>query len=427
MTGTGEAVAAGVPGARGADGLPRHGVDRATFRAVAGARGGPEAVRLLRAGQLSKRALLLLALHRAAPEHEGYREAYGRVRVLQREDRPRWEEVLLRPELDAWAADCLRVVAAGTGASAGSGGPGEPAGLGGLGEFLRDDSGRALALECDGLRWAPSVDHAGPRRVDYGRPPAGPLTEAELACWEERLSEAWRILVRRHRRHAEAVAACVVTIVPLCPAPGGEAVSAAARRAYGAVATSLPGDPVLLALALVHEFLHVQLGALLDLVPLHRPNGPAVYHAPWRPDPRPAGALLQGTYAHLGVADFWCAEAAAGAGGAARVEQAQREFARWRTHTLTAGRTLLESGELTLQGKEFTDELVRSACELGGPGRCSWGRSGVPAALGRGREEGNRPADSYACPGGGPGGCRGGWGGDTLGRAPRRFARPLNG
>ncbi|MET8624802.1 HEXXH motif-containing putative peptide modification protein [Kitasatospora sp. NPDC004669] len=357
MAGTGEAVAAGVPGARGADGLPRHGMDRATFRAIAGARGGPEAVRLLRAGQLSKRALLLLALRRAAPQDEGYRVAYGQVRALQRDDRPRWEEVLLRPELDAWAADCLRA------SSDGSAVP-----LDGLGEFVRAGAGPALALECDGLRWAPVIDHVGPRRVDYGRPPTGPLSPGEIALWEEQLAEAWWILVRRHRRHAEAVAACVGTIVPLRPAPGGEGVSAAARRAYGAVAVSLPGEPVLLALALVHEFLHIQLGALLDLVPLHRPNGPAIYHAPWRPDLRPVGALLQGAYAHLGVASFWCAEAAAGVSERGRAEG---EFTRWRGHTLAAAETLLGCGELTSQGREFTDELARSVRELGEPGQCA--------------------------------------------------------
>ncbi|MFJ2575264.1 aKG-HExxH-type peptide beta-hydroxylase [Kitasatospora aureofaciens] len=355
MAGTDEAVATGVPGARGTDGLPRHGVDRATFRAIAGARGGPEAVRLLRAGQVSKRALLLLALRRAAPDDDGYHEVYAEVRALQRAARARWEDVLLQPELDAWAAACLRGLAAG-----------EDVALGGLGEFVRATTGRALALECDGLGWAPVIDHAGPRRVDYGRSPAGPLSATELSSWEEQLAQAWRILVRRHRRHAEAVAACITTIVPLHPAPGGEAVSAAARRAYGAVAASLPGDPVLLALALVHEFLHVQLGALLDLVPLHRPNGAAVYHAPWRPDLRPVGALLQGTYAHLGVADFWCAEAVAGEGGRVRAE---REFDRWQAHTLAAGGTLLESGELTIHGMEFTAELVRSVRELGGSER----------------------------------------------------------
>lgn len=61
-------------------------------------------------------------------------------------------------------------------------------------------------------------------------------------------------------------------MVPLRPNPDGTEVSSAARRAFGAVAASLPDDPVLLALTLVHEFLHVQLGALLDLLPLHGPR-----------------------------------------------------------------------------------------------------------------------------------------------------------
>ncbi|MFE2724937.1 aKG-HExxH-type peptide beta-hydroxylase [Kitasatospora sp. NPDC059327] len=337
-------------GGPGADGLPRHGVDRATFRAIAAARGGPEAVRLLRSGQLSKRALLLLALRRAAPEDAGYRAAYAEVRASQRTDRARWEEVLLRPELDAWAADSLRARTAG-----------EAVRLDALREFLRPPVAEPLRLECDGLRWAPAVDHAGQRRVDYGRPPAGPLDARELASWHTALADAWRILVRRHRPYAEAVAACVTTIVPLRPAPGGEAVSAAARRAYGAVAASLPGDPVLLALALVHEFLHLQLGALLDLVPLHRPDGAAVHHAPWRPDPRPVGALLQGTYAHLGVADFWCAERS----GAAEGGRAAEEFTRWRGHALAAGTTLLGSGGLTAHGREFTEELLGAVRGLG--------------------------------------------------------------
>ncbi|MFF2040130.1 HEXXH motif-containing putative peptide modification protein [Kitasatospora sp. NPDC058170] len=352
-TGAGAAVAAGVPGSRAADGLQRHGLDREVFRAIAAARGGPRAVRLLRAGQVSKRALLLLALRRALPAGEkAFAEAYAELGALRSTDRAGWEQVLLRPELDAWAADCLRALAAGRAAP-----------LAVLGEFVRGGpAGEPVPLECDGLHWTPVIDHVGPRRAGYGRPVAGPLSEVELAQWHAMLAQAWRILVRRHRPHAEAVAACVSTLVPLHPAPDGSAVSAAARRAYGAVATSLPAEPVLLALALVHEFLHVQLGALLDLVPLHHPNGAAVYHAPWRPDLRPVGALLQGTYAHLGVADFWRGELAAGAPGGARAE---REHVRWRAHTGAAVGTLAACGELTPSGLEFTEEIARTVREFG--------------------------------------------------------------
>ncbi|MFD7981895.1 HEXXH motif-containing putative peptide modification protein [Kitasatospora indigofera] len=344
---------AGVPGARAqiSEGLRRHGVDRATFTALARARGGAPAVRLLRAGQLSKRALLLVALRRAvpAPEREAFEGAYTEVCALQRADRSAWERLLLRPEFDAWAAGCLQLLAAG-----------REAPLGGLGHFLHGPRPAAtpVPLECDGLRWTPLVTDRGPYRDLYGHPPAGPLDPAELDRWRLLLAGAWEVLVRRHPWHAEAVGACVSTLVPLRPAPDGSAVSAAARRAYGAVAASRPAEPVLLALALVHEFLHVQLGALLDLVPLHRPNGEAKYHAPWRPDLRPAGALLQGAYAHLGVTDFWRGELAAGAPGRARAE---REHRRWRGHTGAAATTLLASGELTRAGEEFVREFGRAA------------------------------------------------------------------
>ncbi|MFC5887702.1 HEXXH motif-containing putative peptide modification protein [Kitasatospora sp. CM 4170] len=151
----------------------------------------------------------------------------------------------------------------------------------------------------------------------------------------------------------------------LRPAAGRPAVRRRTVRPAVRVGGRLADETTLLALALVHEFLHIRLGALLDLVPLHQPNGAAVHHAPWRSDLRPIGALLQGAYAHLGVADFWRAEPATGSGGERR--RAEGEFARWRGHALSAGSTLLDSAELTAHGREFTEELVCAVRELGGP------------------------------------------------------------
>ncbi|MHA6760265.1 aKG-HExxH-type peptide beta-hydroxylase [Streptacidiphilus sp. PAMC 29251] len=217
----------------------------------------------------------------------------------------------------------------------------------------------AVRLDHAGLRLDLWIDDCGPYREVHGEPLAGPLGPAQLRSWREALADAWELLVQRHRWHAEALTAGLTTLVPLLPRPDGTAVSSAARRAFGAVALSLPATPVLLALTLVHEFLHAQLGALLDLVALHGPDSGARYHAPWRPDARPAGALLQGAYAHLGVADFWRVECAGQAPGPA-TGQARREYARWRTSTLAAAGTLLSSGELTSAGAEFVDELSRT-------------------------------------------------------------------
>uniref|UniRef100_A0AAU2UYW5 HEXXH motif-containing putative peptide modification protein n=1 Tax=Streptomyces sp. NBC_00003 TaxID=2903608 RepID=A0AAU2UYW5_9ACTN len=325
-----------------------HVVPRETFLALARGRGGAEAVAVLRAGQLSKRRLLLGAVRRAAEERRPraarrarLAETYDELERLRCGSRERWEAALLRPYVDLWAADCLRVMH--------TEGDEEPW-LGGLAELLTD-TGHVVRLEAAGRRFTLRIDDRGPYREAHGAPVPGPLGQELLHRWEEALAEAWRVLVHRHRWHAEALSAGLSTLVPLLPRPDGTSVSSAVRRGYGAVGVSFPPDPERLALALVHEFLHVQLGALLDLVPLHRLDSGARFHAPWRPDLRPAGALLQGTYAHLGVTDFWRAEDG---------PYAEEQYAHWCERTLGAAETLLGSDELTSDGREFVTELRRT-------------------------------------------------------------------
>jgi hypothetical protein len=65
-----------------------------------------------------------------------------------------------------------------------------------------------------------------------------------------------------------------------------------------------------MAVTLVHEYQHHKLVQLLDFAPLHDTSphdaGSAARHwAPWRPDPRPLSGLLQGSYAFLGIGEFW--------------------------------------------------------------------------------------------------------------------------
>jgi hypothetical protein len=332
-------------------GVPGWGdFDPDLFDAVARARGGAAAVAVLRRGQLGKRMLLAVAVRRALPSGAGFEEPYRRLSEMHRVDPDRWRRTMLHPYLDEGLARALAESAQG----------GRPD-LGWFGELVRGGpaalSGpHVLSAECDGVVLSVRLDDRGPFRAIHGHPPAGPQTADEVRHWQWLLDGAWQVLVRRHPWHARAVAACLTTLVPLHPAPGGTSVSSAARRAYGAVALSPPGDPVLLALTLVHEFLHVQLGALLDLVPLHGPPSPARYDAPWRPDPRPLDALLQGTYAHLGVCDFWHTERTA----APPDPRAEQEHTTWYGHTRGAVDTLLGSGELLPPGRRFTEEMRRA-------------------------------------------------------------------
>ncbi|MET7472913.1 AAC(3) family N-acetyltransferase [Streptomyces sp. NPDC005648] len=328
--------------------LVRHTVPAPVFSALARARGGATAVNLLRGGQLSKRTLMLRALRQAAggrPEESVAEAAYRGLVELNRRDRTAWRDIMLRPYLDEGLTRALTALESGL-----------PTDLRWL-EQLTSPPGpepwHRVHLACDGNGFELRLADRGPFREIHGHPLAEPLTAEQVQEWTRALRAAWTVLVRRHPWHAEAIAAGLTTLVPLLPNPDGTEVSSAARRAFGAVAASLPADPVLLALTLVHEFLHVQLGALLDLLPLHGGHTDARYHAPWRPDPRPVGALLQGTYAHLGVTDFWRTECASGAGGA----RARREHRVWREHTDAAVDTLLGSGELLPAGRQFVTEL----------------------------------------------------------------------
>ncbi len=139
--------------------------------------------------------------------------------------------------------------------------------------------------------------------------PVGPdrLGAAEAERWSRLLDGAWALLSRYHRDTAEALAAAVVTVVPLPSYGSGASRSASTGEAFGSVMTSPPLDEVDLAVTLVHEFQHIKLGGLTHLIPLadERDAPRPVLYAPWRDDPRPLPGLLQGIYAFSGIAEFW--------------------------------------------------------------------------------------------------------------------------
>ncbi|MEV7187127.1 FxsB family cyclophane-forming radical SAM/SPASM peptide maturase [Kitasatospora sp. NPDC093102] len=206
--------------------------------------------------------------------------------------------------------------------------------------------------------WTVALEDTDPLRDCHDHPVAGRLSESELLDWTGALREAWELLGRDLPGYAEGIRAGLATVTPLRPGPTGRDVSSAARQAYGAVGIARPATAPTLALLLAHEFQHVKLGAVLDLTDLYDRADSALYFAPWRPDPRPLEGLLQGTYAHLAVTEYWGTRTLAydGLPGTA-ADRAREQFALWRRYTAEAVERLASSGALTGTGLRFADGM----------------------------------------------------------------------
>ncbi|MFK4099646.1 FxsB family cyclophane-forming radical SAM/SPASM peptide maturase [Streptomyces sp. NPDC019531] len=203
--------------------------------------------------------------------------------------------------------------------------------------------------------WAVALEDTDPWRDAHGYPVRARLSAAAAEEWRENLAAAWEWIRRELPAYAPGLAAGLSVVTPLRGASTGADISSAARDAFGAVGLARPGTPETLACLLVHEFQHVKLGAVLDLTDLYDPACEELFYAPWRPDPRPLEGLLQGTYAHIAVVDYWRARRRT-ADGAEAYDAAVR-FSRWREQTAEAVDTLLGSGALTEPGERFVTAM----------------------------------------------------------------------
>ncbi|MEU7483287.1 HEXXH motif-containing putative peptide modification protein [Streptomyces sp. NPDC042319] len=203
----------------------------------------------------------------------------------------------------------------------------------------------------------------------HGLKPAEPLGTAERAGWQAAWAGAGPLLERGGPTRALEAGILLDCIVPLAPPPqagphaaGPAHCSGTRREAFGAVLSSAPQTPAFLAATLVHELQHAKLSALTELTPLHHDTGTTRHWAPWRPDPRPFDGLLQGTYSHLALADYW-QRFALTAENALERHTAWAEHSRCREQVGAALSTLLGSRALTPAGRvlvgAMADRLTR--------------------------------------------------------------------
>jgi HEXXH motif-containing protein len=378
-----------------------HRIAGDTFAALAAGGGGPDAVRGLRAAQLSRHLLLLKFIADEWPGDPGHRDAaLAALAEAQAKAPDTVADLLTEPMIGAWVSWTVRrirgsatsntplrvdlghlgSVAAAAVARAGldaeltayvrDGAVAVPT-LGRAGhprsDFaavrLRVRRGELEVKGWEGLRWITAdaggkqlrlaLDDLDPYRDCHHIPAAGRLRPDQLPEWNERFAQAWDLLVRYAPARADELAAGLRCLVPLADLGPGPARSATARDSFGSFGLTTPESAVDFAVTLVHEFQHSKLSALLDLVSMYDADAPDRYYAPWRLDPRPVGGLLQGVYAFLGVADLWHRlRAAPGLG-----ELAEREFAVIREQVRHALRTLRGSPALTAPGRRLAAGL----------------------------------------------------------------------
>lgn len=186
--------------------------------------------------------------------------------------------------------------------------------------------------------------------------PAAPRQdEVDIKPWRKLFSEAWGLIQRDYPDYAPGILTGLTTLVPLSVPAAGD-YSASSRDAFGAIGLALPHGADLLALLLIHEWQHVRMWAVYDLYDLFDPEDRRLYYAAWRPDPRPLSGLLQGTYAHVGVTDFWRIRRQAASDPQDR-DEAAAQFARWRQMTAEAIDTMAGSGAMTPIGARFLDGM----------------------------------------------------------------------
>ncbi|MEU4242927.1 HEXXH motif domain-containing protein [Actinoplanes sp. NPDC026619] len=374
------------------------------FDGLSAGYGTPDALGILRDGQLTKRKLLLATLI----EKHGHGLAVDLLLRAEAAAPAVVGDVLRHPHLDGWATQALRtdedlgylgLVAASAALQAGldfeiavpvTDGQVYLPGLGaaavpGEETVVRGD-GTVGPVRIGGPGWTAThvvelepafeilVEDQEPFRDVYQWRPEPRLDDDAAARFAGLLRDAWSILVDRHPRHADAMRVLLRMIVPLAKPAGGGNVSAASRQASGSIAVMIPRTAEELSLLMLHEFMHMKLDALRDLVDLHHVQAKGLFLAPWRMDPRPVGPLFQGIYAHAGVTDYWRKRRLTADAPAV----ADVEFAYWRQQNRLAIEALAQSGELTQLGDRFVAGL-RQTLE-------SWQQEHVPDDVRRGVE-----------------------------------------
>jgi len=237
------------------------------------------------------------------------------------------------------------------------------------GFLVRWDGGAAEVadLAADSPGWQPTrsiathgfritLEDDDPYRDCHVIPAVPRLSPAEFAGWSVTLTAALDSLDRDAPAQVAGLRAGLRAITPLAVDPGGSLGSATSRHAFGGIGVAYTPDPEALAELIVHEFQHSKLGAVLDVIELVPAAADDLVPVGWRDEDRPIELALQGTYAHLGVADLWRHRAERRPDDEVAAA-AYRKYRDWTTEAIAHLRT---GDRLTANGTRFVGRLAET-------------------------------------------------------------------
>jgi HEXXH motif-containing protein len=132
------------------------------------------------------------------------------------------------------------------------------------------------------------------------------LSPTSTIKWLSTLEEAWFLIDSCSNFLASEMLIGIQSLVPIYSHAIDINRSQTFREIPGIIALSWMSDTSVIVEALVHEYHHHKLNALLNLDSIiENDTLEAIYYSPWRYDSRPLYGILQGVYVFQAVAEFW--------------------------------------------------------------------------------------------------------------------------
>ncbi len=126
----------------------------------------------------------------------------------------------------------------------------------------------------------------------------------DVSAWVEPLRAALELVGRHLPALREEIDLVIHQIVPV-GADDEAHLSASYREAIGTIYLTLHPSPMTMTEAVIHEFSHNKLNAMLELDPLLENAFSPLFSSPVRPDPRPLHGVLLAVHAFLPVAELY--------------------------------------------------------------------------------------------------------------------------